>query len=87
MNLRNAKRLIFAVLAVSCLAGMLHCGFSGEARCEKVNCAIHCCLTARIVQPQVEIIEPEPESKCLPPRPQIRISRSLPKDIFHPPAA
>lgn len=87
MNLRNLKRLIFAALAVLCLAEVVHTGHAGDPDCAKVGCAAHCCLAPRGDQPKTELAEPDPQPEHRPDGPQLLIPNPILEDIFHPPVA
>jgi len=87
MKVRNLKKILFAALALFCLAELVHCDLSGSEPCAKAGCSTHCCLTARVPQTRIEIAEPATGPEYRPIPPEIQLSHPLPEDIFHPPAA
>lgn len=87
MRLRDLKKLLFAALAVLCLAEVLHCEFFGKEQCDKAGCAAHCCVTACAVEPAAEVAGPATGPEYRPTQPETQLSHPLPEDIFHPPAA
>lgn len=87
MRLRDLKKILFAALAVFCLAELMHCDLSDREQCAKTGCSVHCCLTARVPQARVEIAEPSTGPEYRPLTPETQLSHPLPEDIFHPPAA
>ena len=87
MRLRRLKNILFAALAVFCLAELMHCDLSGREQCAKAGCSVHCCLTARVSQTRIEIAEPATRPEYRPIPPETQLSHPLPEDIFHPPAA